>query len=102
MPPELARTFGKLDTRVELVQQWIAGVRHLADSSAGQEVGSIENESPCSRLCLATLEHALLAHLQESLRVEMAKELNERGHQAGPAGLVAGAQSGTVVPLEVL
>jgi hypothetical protein len=41
------------------------------------------------------------AHLEELCLVEAAEELNERGDQTGPARLMAGADSGPVVPVEV-
>ena len=38
---------------------------------------------------------------ETELRIEPAEELDELGHQPGPAGLMAGAQPGTVVAVEV-
>ena len=47
-------------------------------------------------------ERGLLARLQDTLGIQQAEELDELGHDPGPAGLVAGAQPGAVVAVEVL
>src|SRR5262245_44020124 len=47
-------------------------------------------------------ERGLLAYLQEPLGVQQAIELDDFGHDAGPAGLVAGAEPGAVVAVEIL
>src|SRR5512138_3419680 len=55
-----------------------------------------------SLLCGTTNERGLLAPLQCPLGVQQAEELDGLGHETGPAGLVAGAQSRPVIPVEVL
>src|SRR5215467_11081256 len=42
-----------------------------------------------------------LARLQSPLRIELTRQLNEFGDQAGPSRLMAGAQTGAVVPVEI-
>src|SRR5262245_1118974 len=39
---------------------------------------------------------------EHAVRVELAEALNHPGHQAGPPGLVRGAEPGPVIPVEVL
>lgn len=46
-------------------------------------------------------ERGLPAHLQGPLRVQGAVKLNDLGHESGPSGLVAGAQPGAIVAMEV-
>jgi hypothetical protein len=61
---------------------------------------------PCphlfSLLSGTTYERGLLAHLQGPFGVQEAVELNGLGHEPGPAGLVAGAEPGAIVAVEVL
>src|SRR5262249_42513336 len=46
--------------------------------------------------------HRPVTVLQHAVRVELAEALDHPGHQAGPPGLVRGAEPGPVVPVEVL
>jgi hypothetical protein len=41
------------------------------------------------------------AHLEELCAIEVTEELDERGHEAGPPGLMAGANPGPVVPMGI-
>ena len=43
-------------------------------------------------------ERGLLAGLQEPLRIQQAEELDQFGHDPGPAGLVAGASPAPLSP----
>src|SRR5512140_2444738 len=47
-------------------------------------------------------ESGHLASLEDPLGVQEAEELDEFGHQPGPAGLMTGTQPGAVVAVEVL
>jgi len=47
------------------------------------------------------MKGGLLANFQGALGIHRAIKLDELGYQPGPAGLMAGAQSGTVVAVEV-
>src|SRR5882672_9067554 len=42
------------------------------------------------------------SELEPGLRVRLAEEADERAGEAGPAGLMAGAEAGAVVAVEVL
>jgi hypothetical protein len=46
-------------------------------------------------------ERGLPANLQGPLGVQKAVKLDELGHESGPAGLVAGAQPGTIIAVEI-
>src|SRR4029077_7400781 len=46
-------------------------------------------------------ERALFANFQDLLGIHEAVKLNELGHQPSPAGLMAGAESGAIVAMEV-
>ena len=46
-------------------------------------------------------ERGLSAYFQGPLGIEEAVKLDEFGHESGPAGLVTGAQPGTIVAMEV-
>jgi hypothetical protein len=46
-------------------------------------------------------ERGLPADLQGLLGVQKAVKLDDLGHESGPAGLVAGAQSGTIIAMKV-
>ena len=50
----------------------------------------------------APSERGLLTNFQCPLGIQKPVELDGLGHQPGPAGLVAGAQPGAVVAVEVL
>src|SRR5271167_4026123 len=44
---------------------------------------------------------AFFAGIQKRLRVETTKKLDQLRHDAGPTGLVTGAQAGTVIAVEI-
>jgi hypothetical protein len=46
-------------------------------------------------------ERGLIAYFQSPLGIEDAVKLDEFSNKSGPAGLVAGAQPGTIVAMEV-
>src|SRR5689334_8753069 len=48
------------------------------------------------------LLHPGPSHLEERLRIHSPEQRHERRHKPGPSGLVAGAQTGAVVTVEVL
>src|SRR4051812_17741502 len=50
----------------------------------------------------AAREGRLLAYLERASGIRKPVELDQRGDEPGPAGLVTGAQPGTVVTVEVL
>jgi hypothetical protein len=57
----------------------------------------------CSRgFGVGARERGLLTSFQYPFGLQNAVKLDELGHQPGPAGLMAGAQPGTVVAMEVL
>src|SRR5512135_963866 len=54
---------------------------------------------PCARCAL--LESCFFAKIQGTFGIQKAEELDGLGHEPGPAGLMAGAEPGSVVAVEV-
>src|SRR6516165_3023870 len=56
------------------------------------------------RLCRLYLsaKRRLPASFQKDLGVEVPKDFDQGGHQPGPSGLMTGAETSAVVPMEVL
>src|SRR5690349_20032735 len=60
-------------------------------------------ESSRTAACLrAVNERGLLARLEELRGIQQAVQLDEFGHEPRPSGLMAGAEPGAVVAVEVL
>ena len=98
-PAERARQLGQPDAGVDLVQRRDRGPWHVGPPLHVAAIRTTADvHSPRRRL----REGRYLAGLEQLLRIEQAEELDQLGHQPGPAGLVAGAEAGAVVAVEVL
>ena len=82
-PAQRSGQFRQPDAGVDLIERGIAWL------------------TPCQRFPCSLLESRHLAALQGPLGIQVAEELDEFGHEPGPAGLVARAQPCAVVAVEV-